>query len=348
MEKVEEPTLLSAAASPTKMSRNDHLQILQIKICVLKVNIHCHGCKNKVKKILRKIEGVYSVDVDAEQQKVKVFGNVDSTTLIKKLVKSGKYAQVWPSSTDQHHYHQNQDPSTFINGGHHQNQDTSSFIINGGGHHQNQETSTFINGENHQNLIPSLNYPKIRPPRSLEDQLSFQRYLKQNMGMAGDREREHNYMSTMDMENHGHMGSWDDDHNINGSLIGDNGCGYIDLEGSQLGGFGGSFNGGLPSYHHHQPASLPRFYHDHHHPYQPAALPRFYHDHHYQPASMAMMNMYQQSHPAPMMMMKRNHVQKMHGSMGNHVMVHDNMYMHDQAQISNDHAPPMFHHACYY
>ncbi|KVH92400.1 Heavy metal-associated domain, HMA, partial [Cynara cardunculus var. scolymus] len=250
--------------------------------CVLKVNIHCHGCKNKVKKILKKVEGVYSVDVDAEQQKVEVSGNVDSTTLIKKLVKSGKYAELWPS-TDQH-YNQNQDATSSINGGNHQNQDTSSFI--NGGNHQNQI----------QNLIIGLNYPKTRPPRSLEDQLSLERYLKQNMRMAEEREREQNFMPTINMENHGHMG-WDG----NGSLTGENSCGYIELEGSQLGGFGGSFNGGLPSYHDHQPATLPRFYHDH------------------QPATLAMMNMYQPNYPAPLMT-KRNYVQKMHGSMGNHVM----------------------------
>lgn len=30
-----------------------------MQTCVLKVNIHCEGCKNKVKKILQRIEGIY-------------------------------------------------------------------------------------------------------------------------------------------------------------------------------------------------------------------------------------------------------------------------------------------------
>jgi hypothetical protein len=32
-------------------------EFMKIQTCVLKVNIHCDGCKQKVKKILQKIEG---------------------------------------------------------------------------------------------------------------------------------------------------------------------------------------------------------------------------------------------------------------------------------------------------
>ncbi|KAE8076971.1 hypothetical protein FH972_015585 [Carpinus fangiana] len=63
--------------------------------CVLKVNIHCDGCKHKVKKILQKIDGVFTTDIDAEQGKVTVTGNVDPAVLIKKLAKSGKHADLW-------------------------------------------------------------------------------------------------------------------------------------------------------------------------------------------------------------------------------------------------------------
>ncbi|MFS7890452.1 putative heavy metal-associated domain, HMA, heavy metal-associated domain superfamily [Helianthus anomalus] len=156
----------------------------------LKVNIHCDGCKHKVKKILKKIEGVYSVDIDSEQQKVNVSGNVDSNTLIKKLIKSGKYAEVWPSS--------DQEDSTCINDVSYQN--------------PVQNPITNPNGPKSQPLL-TLNYP-----RNLEEEMAFQRYLNQSM----------------DMEN---------------NLIGANGSGFIDLEGSQL---GGPFNGGLQTYHDHQ------------------------------------------------------------------------------------------------
>lgn len=39
--------------------------------------------------------GVYSVSIDAEQQKVTVSGSVDTPTLIKKLVRAGKHAELW-------------------------------------------------------------------------------------------------------------------------------------------------------------------------------------------------------------------------------------------------------------
>ncbi|TKY52198.1 Heavy metal-associated isoprenylated plant protein 26 [Spatholobus suberectus] len=65
------------------------------KNCILKVNIHCDGCEQKVKKILQKIEGVYSVNIDAERGKVMVSGHVDPAKLIKKLKRSGKHAELW-------------------------------------------------------------------------------------------------------------------------------------------------------------------------------------------------------------------------------------------------------------
>ncbi|KAH7679241.1 Copper chaperone domain-containing protein [Dioscorea alata] len=72
-------------------------EFLKIQTCDLKVNIHCDGCKQKVKKLLQKIDGVYTTSIDAEQGKVTVSGNVDPATLIKKLAKHGKHAQLWAS-----------------------------------------------------------------------------------------------------------------------------------------------------------------------------------------------------------------------------------------------------------
>ncbi|KAJ0980970.1 hypothetical protein J5N97_009225 [Dioscorea zingiberensis] len=72
-------------------------EFLKIQTCDLKVNIHCDGCKQKVKKLLQKIDGVYTTSIDAEQGKVTVSGNVDPATLIKKLGKHGKHAELWAS-----------------------------------------------------------------------------------------------------------------------------------------------------------------------------------------------------------------------------------------------------------
>ncbi|KAA8543201.1 hypothetical protein F0562_021304 [Nyssa sinensis] len=63
--------------------------------CVLKVNIGCcNECPVKVKKILQKIDGVYSVTTDAENGMIKVSGKVDPMILIKKLSKKGKKAEL--------------------------------------------------------------------------------------------------------------------------------------------------------------------------------------------------------------------------------------------------------------
>ncbi|KAK8627572.1 hypothetical protein V6N13_135181 [Hibiscus sabdariffa] len=83
------------------MTKEEDYKLLKIQTCVLKVNIHCDGCKQKVKKFLHRIEGVYQVSIDAEQQKVTVSGSVDSATLIKKLVRAGKYAEVWSQKSNQ-------------------------------------------------------------------------------------------------------------------------------------------------------------------------------------------------------------------------------------------------------
>ncbi|KAK4770578.1 hypothetical protein SAY87_031110 [Trapa incisa] len=72
-------------------------EILKIQTCVLKVNIHCDGCKQEVKKILQKIDGVFTTKIDSELGKVTVSGTVDPSLLIKKLAKSGKHAQIWGS-----------------------------------------------------------------------------------------------------------------------------------------------------------------------------------------------------------------------------------------------------------
>ncbi|XP_054776040.1 heavy metal-associated isoprenylated plant protein 37-like [Prosopis cineraria] len=89
------------------MTKEDDFKLLKIQTCVLKVNIHCDGCKQKVKKLLQKIEGVYQVQVDAEQQKVTVSGSVDSATLIKKLARARKYAELWSQKTNQKQQKQN-------------------------------------------------------------------------------------------------------------------------------------------------------------------------------------------------------------------------------------------------
>ncbi|PIA61487.1 hypothetical protein AQUCO_00300768v1 [Aquilegia coerulea] len=72
------------------------LEPLKYQKWVLKVSIHCEGCKRKVKKVLQGIDGVYTITIDSQQHKVTVTGDVDANTLIKKLIKTGKHAELWP------------------------------------------------------------------------------------------------------------------------------------------------------------------------------------------------------------------------------------------------------------
>ncbi|AQK73100.1 Heavy metal transport/detoxification superfamily protein, partial [Zea mays] len=74
--------------------------LVHSQTCALKVNIHCDGCEKKVKKILHKIDGVYQSSIDAEQGKVTVSGLMDPATVIKKLNKAGKPAQLWGAKLD--------------------------------------------------------------------------------------------------------------------------------------------------------------------------------------------------------------------------------------------------------
>ncbi|CAM8893190.1 unnamed protein product [Rhodiola kirilowii] len=79
-----------------KPLEEETLAALTYKTWVLKVSIHCEGCNKKVKKVLQSIDGVYTTTVDSQQHKVHVTGNVEAETLIRKLLKAGKHATLWP------------------------------------------------------------------------------------------------------------------------------------------------------------------------------------------------------------------------------------------------------------
>ncbi|CAN6830698.1 unnamed protein product [Brassica oleracea] len=102
-----------------------------LKTYFLKVNINCHGCNRKVKKTLRKVEGVYSVDIDTDQQAVIVRGNLDPEILVKKLNRRGKYAELLFKSP----FHKDQF------GNHHDNRSLRNAPYNFGNNHFNNVPS---------------------------------------------------------------------------------------------------------------------------------------------------------------------------------------------------------------
>ncbi|KAK8972589.1 hypothetical protein V6N11_082519 [Hibiscus sabdariffa] len=93
------PCLTNLVMSWEELPFTSFIRVLD-KTCVLKVFIHCEGCKKKVKKVLQAIDGVYETTVDSKQHKVTVTGSVDEALLIKKLSKSGKYVEPWPEKVE--------------------------------------------------------------------------------------------------------------------------------------------------------------------------------------------------------------------------------------------------------
>ncbi|XP_051120009.1 copper transport protein ATX1-like [Andrographis paniculata] len=61
----------------------------------LKVGMSCQGCVGAVKRVLGKLEGVESFDVDLEKQKVTVKGNVQPEAVLQTVSKTGKETSIW-------------------------------------------------------------------------------------------------------------------------------------------------------------------------------------------------------------------------------------------------------------
>ncbi|XAR64950.1 hypothetical protein NMG60_11008856 [Bertholletia excelsa] len=62
---------------------------------VLKVGMSCQGCVGAVKRVLDKMEGVESVDIDLKEQKVTVKGNVQPEEVLQTVSKTGKKTSFW-------------------------------------------------------------------------------------------------------------------------------------------------------------------------------------------------------------------------------------------------------------
>ncbi|KAG8046785.1 hypothetical protein GUJ93_ZPchr0008g11586 [Zizania palustris] len=62
---------------------------------VLRVGMSCQGCVGAVKRVLGKMEGVDSFDVDIKEQKVTVKGNVTPDAVLQTVSKTGKKTSFW-------------------------------------------------------------------------------------------------------------------------------------------------------------------------------------------------------------------------------------------------------------
>ncbi|VVA97133.1 unnamed protein product [Arabis nemorensis] len=55
----------------------------------------CEGCVGAVKRVLGKMEGVESFDVDIKEQKVTVTGKVEPAAVLQTVSKTGKKSEFW-------------------------------------------------------------------------------------------------------------------------------------------------------------------------------------------------------------------------------------------------------------
>ncbi|XP_066314895.1 protein SODIUM POTASSIUM ROOT DEFECTIVE 2-like [Miscanthus floridulus] len=75
---------------------------LEPKTVELRVSMHCYGCAKKVQKHISKMDGVTSFEVDLENKKVVVIGDITPYEVLESISKV-KFAELWvaPNSKQQ-------------------------------------------------------------------------------------------------------------------------------------------------------------------------------------------------------------------------------------------------------
>ncbi|CAA6673562.1 unnamed protein product [Spirodela intermedia] len=67
----------------------------------LGVHMDCEGCEKRIRKAISKLEGVDSVEIDRDQQKVTVTGYVAPDKVLKLVRRTGRKAEFWPNPYDE-------------------------------------------------------------------------------------------------------------------------------------------------------------------------------------------------------------------------------------------------------
>ncbi|EES12456.1 hypothetical protein BDA96_06G152500 [Sorghum bicolor] len=68
----------------------------------MKVYMHCDACERKVRRTISKVEGVETVEVDREENKVTVTGDFEPEKVVRKIKKkTGKKAEILPPEEDE-------------------------------------------------------------------------------------------------------------------------------------------------------------------------------------------------------------------------------------------------------
>ncbi|XP_010516293.1 PREDICTED: heavy metal-associated isoprenylated plant protein 20-like [Camelina sativa] len=69
---------------------------IALSIVELLVDMDCQGCERKVRRAISKLDGVDTVEIDVDRQKVTVTGYVDREDVLKMVKRTGRTAEFWP------------------------------------------------------------------------------------------------------------------------------------------------------------------------------------------------------------------------------------------------------------
>ncbi|KAA8516299.1 hypothetical protein F0562_016592 [Nyssa sinensis] len=75
-----------------------------MSIVELLVHMDCEGCEKRVRRAISKLEGVDSLNIDMDMQKVTVTGYVDQRRVLKVVRRTGRKAEFWPYPYDSQYY----------------------------------------------------------------------------------------------------------------------------------------------------------------------------------------------------------------------------------------------------
>uniref|UniRef100_A0A1J3HRQ8 Heavy metal-associated isoprenylated plant protein 26 n=2 Tax=Noccaea caerulescens TaxID=107243 RepID=A0A1J3HRQ8_NOCCA len=69
---------------------------LALSTVELLVDMDCQGCERKVRRAISKLDGVDTVEIDVDRQKVTVTGYVDREEVLKMVKRTGRTVEFWP------------------------------------------------------------------------------------------------------------------------------------------------------------------------------------------------------------------------------------------------------------
>jgi hypothetical protein len=181
--------------------------------------------------------GVYQVSIDADEQKVTVTGSVDSSTLINKLVRSGKHAELWSPIS-------NKKQAKLVNDDNNQNQ--TQYLMNG------------LNASKNQHMFPTFGRE--------DDGWGSERYFDQSRGTEAETgEFDQNLIAAMQNANLGGdgvlpIGGHDKLENIiplsgHAGFHGNGSAGFVGLGGHEFGGYQ-DIPSALPIHEYDHPSSM--------------------------------------------------------------------------------------------